>query len=228
MLEKSFSSCWSQFLVSTSVQISRRSSGSSLVKVLCRLSLSVLQEGLSVAHHPVLLFLGLFLIPRKTSKTPRIFLTSRTLKNLENMQKKNSKIPGNRQLRKQQGNRNTKEKKDKACTFSQFLQANKLARPIFNRSGAIQPRRRHATRAMRTTQMELKSTKALTLPEVEAAWIKVETVWGQAKRDTMPCVSKLCLRRWSCQDAAASNVMLNILNHSTGMANGRCPAVSIA
>ena len=89
---------------------------SNLVKVLRQLSVSVLQERLSVAHHVTMYLL------------------------------------------------------------SQFLQANKLARPIFNRSGAIQPRRRHATRATRPTQMELKSTNALAFPEAEAAWIKVETV----------------------------------------------------
>ena len=51
--------------------------------------------------------------PRKTSKTPRIFLTLRTLKNPVKQAEQTQKDQGNSQEEKDQGNKNTKEKKDR-------------------------------------------------------------------------------------------------------------------
>ena len=52
-------------------------------------------------------------IPRKTSKTPRNFLPLRALKNPGKWAENTPKDQGNPQQEKHQGNRNTKEKKDR-------------------------------------------------------------------------------------------------------------------
>ena len=66
---------------------------------------------------PVLLFLGLLKNQGKTSKTSRIFLTFQTLKIPVKYAEDTQKDQGNPQQEKDEGNKNTKEKKDKVELF---------------------------------------------------------------------------------------------------------------
>ena len=58
--------------------------------------------------------------PRKTSKIPRISLTVLTLKNSVKQAENTGKHQGNSHEEKHQGNRNTKEKKDKGSSEFHF------------------------------------------------------------------------------------------------------------
>ena len=71
---------------------------------------------------PTLSFFSLVFskIPRKTSKTPRNFLTLQALKTPGKWAENTPKDQGNPQQEKHQGNKNTKEKKDRECLETIF------------------------------------------------------------------------------------------------------------
>ena len=64
-------------------------------------------------NHPVLLSLGLFENTKEDLKNTKDFLTVRTLKNPLKQAENTQKDQGNSQEHRHQGNKNTKEKKDR-------------------------------------------------------------------------------------------------------------------